>query len=43
MIKKICFSLSILSLATSVATAVYLVCCKKKTENKVDLKGNNKV
>ncbi len=42
MIKKICFSLSVLSLATSIATAVYLICCKKKTESKADLKGNNK-
>ncbi len=42
MIRKICFSLSMLSLATSIATAVYLICVKKKTENKTDLKGNNK-
>jgi hypothetical protein len=42
MIKKICFSLSILSLATSIATAAYVICCKKKAENKVDARGNNK-
>ncbi len=42
MIKKICFSLSILSLTASVEAAVYLTCCKKKAENKVDSRGNNK-
>ena len=42
MIKKICFSLSILSLTASVAAAVYLTCCKKKAENKSDSRGNSK-
>ncbi len=42
MIKKICFSLSILSLTASVAAAVYLTYCKKKAENKYDSRGNSK-
>ena len=42
MIKKICFSLSILSLTASVAAAVYFTYCKKKAENKVDSRGNSK-
>jgi hypothetical protein len=42
MLKKICLNLTILSLATSIATAAYFICCKKKTENKTDPRGNIK-
>jgi hypothetical protein len=42
MLKKLFFSLSILSLATSIATTAYFICCKKKTENKTDPRGNIK-
>jgi len=34
MFKKIYLGLSILSLATSIVSAAYFICCKKKSANK---------
>jgi hypothetical protein len=42
MIKKICLGLSLLSVATSIATAAYFIYCKKKNENKVNQQNTSK-